>query len=186
MKKLYVSISKFLSYILRHHPEKFNIQLDSKGFTDLEKILDILNERYREIEITKQLIFDIIKNSDKIRFEIIHNKIRAVYGHSINKKIEMPEIENPPNKLYHGTAKQAYLSIIQEGLKKKKRQYVHLSEDIETAKLVGGRRVKNPIILEIDVIKAKSEGFKFYKSHEIYLADYIPPKFISIYKRKID
>lgn len=183
VRQLYIKISKTLSYILRHHPEQFNIQLDSNGFTDFEVVLKILNEKYKEIEITNELVKKINKISDKKRFEIKENKIRAIYGHSITEKIEIPEALNPPNKLYHGTIEKAYLSIKQEGLKKVSRQYVHLSSDIETAIIVGKRRVNNPIILEIDVESAKKEGIKFYKSDEIYLADYVPPKFISIHKK---
>ena len=33
MNRLYTRISKFMSYILRHHPERFNIELDADGYT---------------------------------------------------------------------------------------------------------------------------------------------------------
>ncbi|MBY9007258.1 MAG: RNA 2'-phosphotransferase [Candidatus Lokiarchaeota archaeon] len=183
MNKLEISISKTISYILRHHPEEFNIQLDSEGFVNLQDILMILNKKYENIKITKEFVENINRISDKKRFEIEENKIRAIYGHSIKKKIEIPEVLDPPNELFHGTSEKAYLSIKQIGLKKQKRQYVHLSDDIKTAITVGMRREKRPpIVLIIDVKKARESDIKFYKSGEIYLADYIPPEFISIYK----
>ena len=183
MKKLYVKISKFLSYILRHHPEKFNLGLDSEGFTDVQPIIEILNNKFNYLndEITKETIIEIIKTSDKKRFELNENKIRAYYGHSLSKKIKMVEVVSLPPKLYHGTTFKAYNMIKVEGLNKRKRQYIHLSENVETAILVGKRKTKTPIILEIDTIAAQKEGIVFYKSGDMFLTDYIPPRFISIY-----
>ena len=181
MKKEYIKISKFLSYILRHHPEKVGITLDQEGFTDLDKILEILNQRYINLnfgKITEETIKDIIEQSDKLRFEISGGKIRAFYGHSIDVKIIMKEPEELPQKLYHGTNSRAWMFIKEEGLKKKGRQYVHLSDSIHTAKIVARRRTSEPIILEVDTTVAKKEGIKFYKSGDMYLAEWIPPKFI--------
>ncbi len=182
MKKLYIKISKFLSFILRHQPEKFGIELDSEGFAGLKQILEILNKKYRDIninEITKDTIEEIIKQSNKKRFEIIENKIRAFYGHSLNEKIEMPEAKSLPPKLYHGTTLKAYNKIKTEGLTKRGRQYVHLSDRTKNAIVVGKRKTKNPIILIINVLKAQRNGVKFYKSGDMYLTDYIKPYFIS-------
>ncbi len=179
LNELYIKISKFLSYILRHHPEKFDFQLDSKGYAKLESVLKILNEKFTNIEINKELVQDLIKKSDKKRFEINKNSIRAFYGHSINIKINMAEIKNPPEKLYHGTTTWSYKKIKNEGLKSKGRQYVHLSQDLKTARSVAQRRTNNPIILEINVNRALKDGVKFYKSGDMYLADIIPSKYLN-------
>lgn len=181
----YTKISKFLSFVLRHHPEKFGIQLEIDGFTDLELILGILNEKYQRLgntKITKETIEEIILKSDKKRFEIKGNQIRAFYGHSIDSKIKMMEPKSLPLKLYHGTNLKAYNKIKIEGLTKKSRQYVHLADNIDTAVLVGKRKVNNPIILIIDVKSAQKEGTIFYKSGDMFLADHILPKFISTLK----
>jgi RNA:NAD 2'-phosphotransferase (TPT1/KptA family) len=45
--------------------------------------------------------------------------------------------------------------------------------------MVGKRRTKNPIIIEIDVKSAQKDGVGFYKSGDMFLADYIPPKYFS-------
>ncbi|MHC5228101.1 RNA 2'-phosphotransferase [Enterococcus sp. LJL99] len=46
----------------------------------------------------------------------------------------------PPKILYHGTANKFLKSIKKEGLIPMSRQYVHLSEDLETATLIGNRK----------------------------------------------
>jgi putative RNA 2'-phosphotransferase len=181
MKRVYIKISKFLSYLLRHHPEKFNLSLDPEGFAELGEVLIILNKRFDNLQqdITKSTLIDLIRTSDKKRFEIKENKIRAYYGHSLSKRINMKEAINLPPKLYHGTTFKAYNKIEVEGLNKKRRQYVHLSDNIASAMMVGKRRTKNPIIIEIDVKSAQKDGVGFYKSGDMFLADYIPPKYFS-------
>ncbi len=61
------------------------------------------------------------------------------------------------------------------------RQYVHLSEDINTASLVGSRKTKTPIILSVDTFAAREYGVKFYYGNDkVWLADRIPSKYILI------
>ncbi|MHA1294665.1 MAG: RNA 2'-phosphotransferase [Promethearchaeota archaeon] len=182
MKKDYIKISKFLSFILRHHPEIYGIKLNSDGFADLEQIIDILNQKFKFNDfkgITKKILKNIIKKSDKCRYEISNNKIRAYYGHSIKEKIIMDELKKIPKKLFHGTTLKAYRCIKKEGLKNKSRQYVHLTNNIKNAEIVAKRRTNNPIILEINTDNAKKDGVKFYKSGDMFLADFIPPEHIS-------
>lgn len=180
MKGLYVRISKFLAYILRHHPSKYNLHLDRKGYTDLDKVLEVLNENFSSHKITIDLLKDLIEKSNKNRYEIVEEKkIRALYGHSVDLKIQMPEVKSPPDVLYHGTTERAWGEIENEGLKKSGRQYVHLSKDIDTARKVGKRRTNDPVILKIKVMQAKKDGITFYKSGDMFLADHIPPEFIT-------
>lgn len=64
------------------------------------------------------------------------------------------------------------------------RQYVHLSEDIETANLVGKRKDKNPIILVINTENARAKGTNFYLGNEkVWLADSILPEFFDVLKK---
>lgn len=181
MNKKFMRISKFLSFILRHHPEKVGINLETQGFADLNEILMILNKRYSDLGlemITKDTLIEMMKASDKLRFEIVENKIRALYGHSIKIKMILNEAENLPDKLYHGTSLKAYKNIQEEGLKKRGRQYVHLSKDINTAIQVGRRHSKDIVILEIDVKSAEKNGIKFYKAGDVYLSEDIPSKYL--------
>lgn len=71
-------------------------------------------------------------------------------------------------------------SIRQKGLLPKGRQYVHLSQDVETAYSVGMSHDMNPCILEIDAKQAWKDGIIFYYGNEkVWLADEIPSKYIS-------
>ena len=108
------------------------------------------------------------------------NKIRALYGHSIPQKI-VKSAEEPPEILYHGTARRFIESIMAEGLIPKGRQYVHLSSDTDTAAQVGKRRDGQPVMLKIHAKEAWDDGAMFYHGNEtIWLSDFVDKKYIEI------
>lgn len=175
----YIELGKEITYALRHAPWEYELEMDDKGFVDIEQLLSAINEenKYSKI-IDKFDIIKVIEVSNKKRLEIIGERIRAMYGHSFPMQIKYEE-ETPPAMLYHGTAKRFLNSIKKEGLKPMSRQYVHLSEDIETAKMVGKRRDSDPVILYIDTVEAIKAGVKFYKANDkVWLCKELLPQFI--------
>jgi len=68
----------------------------------------------------------MIAHSDKRRYEIAAERIRALYGHSFGNKL-VKEVGVPPDILFHGTSFDSYQLIQEESLRPMKRQYVHLS-----------------------------------------------------------
>lgn len=177
-----VELSKEISYALRHAPEQYGLKLDSDGWADLEKLLGSLKEDRRFFDVTELSIIAMIEETDKKRHEITDGKIRAVYGHSIDTKI-IKEPTQPPDLLYHGTAHKFKDSIWEIGLVSKERQYVHLSEDIDTAIIVGKRKDTQPIILKINSKQAWNDGILFYAgTDKIWLADSISVKYLSLAK----
>ena len=161
----------------------YNIKLDENGFVSIDTLLSAINNKnhYNKI-ITRKDLDHIITTSNKKRYEIIDNNIKALYGHSKTVNIKR-EPETPPDTLYHGTSHNALDSIKTQGLLSMSRNYVHFSVDIETALIVGKRRDPNPIILQIDSKKAHNDGIKFYFGNDgIWLSDTLPPQYIKIIK----
>lgn len=180
----YIKLSKEVSYALRHAPWEYELELDENGFVPIEQLLNSLNSsnEYDRL-ITKEDLEYIIEHSDKKRHEIAKENIRALYGHSVPKKLEKTK-GTPPDVLYHGTAKRFLNSIMSEGLLPMKRQYVHLSVDTDMATLVGKRRDNDPIILEIDSKRAYQDGITFYIGNDnVWLCDNIPAKYIKILEK---
>ena len=176
----YLELSKEISYALRHAPWEYELEMDESGWVSVEQLLNALTENSKWDNVTEADLNYIINNSDKKRHEIVDGKIRAIYGHSIPQKI-MNESAEPPKILYHGTAVSFIESIIKSGLLPKKRQYVHLSVDIETANQVGRRRDNNPVILVIDAETAWKDGILFYKGNDkVLLADIVLAKYIIV------
>lgn len=176
----YLELSKEISYALRHAPWEYELKLDENGWVSVKQLLTALNESDKWENVTVEDLEHMIENSDKKRHELVEGKIRALYGHSIPKRIAK-EITEPPAILYHGTARRFLESIEDIGLLPKGRQYVHLSNDIETALQVGKRHDDKPVILEINAKKAWDEGIKFYLGNDkVWLADNIPSKYIKV------
>lgn len=176
----YIKFSKEISYALRHAPWEYELEMDENGFVDIQQLLLSINEEnvYPKV-IDKTDVFHVIEISDKKRFEVSGERIRAIYGHSFPMQIKYNE-ETPPAILYHGTAKRFLNSIMTEGLKPMSRQYVHLSADIETAMQVGKRRDSEPVILQIDTISALEAGIKFYHANnKVWLCKRMPCPFLS-------
>ncbi|MDI6641139.1 MAG: RNA 2'-phosphotransferase [Elusimicrobiota bacterium] len=170
-----VKLSKFMSYILRHNPKGFNLSIDRNGFVDIDELLEIIRKRYSSV--SREMIEELIATSDKKRFEIVNNRIRATYGHTIPVELGLSEVE-PPEILYHGTSRNSVVRILKEGLKPMSRQYVHLSVTEKDAFQVGLRRENKPAILKIKAREAFRSGIKFFKSGDVYLVKGISPEFI--------
>ena len=174
----YQELSKEISYALRHAPWEYELEMDEKGWVPIEQLLDALHGKKKWINICETDLIKMIELSEKKRHEIENGKISAFYGHSIPMKI-VKEEKMPPDVLYHGTARRFMESIMEKGLLPQNRQYVHLSQDIETAENVGKRHDGKPCILMIDAKRAWDQGIKFYLGNEkVWLADAVPSQFI--------
>ena len=172
-------ISKLLSLVLRHKPEKAGIIIDQNGWTDVKTLLKNINTKF--FELSFEQLKKAVDTNDKKRYSFNKSftKIRANQGHSIPVDLELKPMV-PPEFLYHGTPCRFVSSIFKEGIKKQSRQYVHLSSDIKTAKKVGNRRGKSTI-LKIAALQMHFAGFEFYISENmVWLTDYVDPKYIEI------
>jgi putative RNA 2'-phosphotransferase len=174
---LKVKVSRYMSYLLRHNPE--NLKIDRYGFVSLNELVKKLKERY---QVDKKFILEIVEKSDRKRFEIVEDKIRALYGHTIPVDLELEE-DKAVKVLYHGTTPDAASKILKVGLKPMKRKWVHLSPTVMIAKEVGLRRTRKPVILKINAEAARKNGVRFYKaSDRVYLCKELSPKYIKLTK----
>ncbi len=174
-----VKVSKQIAYYLRHHPS--GMEMDERGFVEMEELLEKLRERWPQLD--KHDLQEIVDGDEKGRYEIRGGKIRAIYGHSLDVRPNLPK--SYLQKLYHGTTPHALGPIMEEGLKPKGRQKVHLSKTPEEAIKVGKRRTNSPVVLEIDAGRAREMGVEIHRaSKEVFVADAIPPSLLSIWDDK--
>ena len=170
-------ISRFLSYLLRHHPKEYSIAIDRNGFAQWSEVIAIVRERFPEV--TEEQMYAVVAASEKQRFEFKDGKVRATYGHSFPVDLGLEPVEPPP-QLYYGTARDLAQSILRKGLKPRDRQYVHLSASATEAIAVGRRRDPTPAIIVVDATAAHAEGFRFYASGPLFLTENVPTKFLSL------
>jgi putative RNA 2'-phosphotransferase len=174
--------SRYLSYLLRHHPETIGLTMTSSGWVNVEELT--LNSKGL---FTLEYLEEIVATDKKKRYSFNENKtmIRANQGHSIPINPDLEEKE-PPYHLYHGTASRFLESIKATGIQKQSRTLVHLSQDKDTAYTVG-KRHGEPVIIVINAFQMHKDGIKFYQSENgVWLTDYVDPKYFSvIYNNKI-
>ena len=170
-------LGKFLSLILRHRPETIGIKLDEHGYANVDELLKGINKSGRQIDLNTLERIVRENNKNRYHFNEEHTKIRSNQGHSIPVDLEFQKVI-PPNIIYHGTASRFLGSILKEGIKKQGRQYVHLSEDYETAEKVGERHGV-PVVLVIDAKRMAQDGVEFYLSENgVWMCDKVEKKYI--------
>ena len=170
-------ISRFLSYLLRHRPKEYPLAFDRYGFVAWSAIVDLVQERF--FDATEQAVRAVVTESEKKRFELRDDKVRATYGHSFPVDLGLEPVEPPP-ELYFGTARDLAQSILHTGLKPRDRQFVHLSASLEEAEAVGKRRDLTPAIVVVDARAARQADIAFYRSGPLFLAENVPPQFLSL------
>lgn len=172
-----IKLGRFISLVLRHHPESIGLKLDEFGYANVDELISQMNKHGKYIDF--DTLKYIVDTNDKQRYSFNGDftKVRANQGHSINVDLRLTE-KIPPNILYHGTATRFLDNIMKGGITKQSRQYVHLSKDIDTATKVGKRHGKVAILV-LDTSKMYQDGVKFYLSDNgVWLTDYVNPKYI--------
>lgn len=159
-----------MAFFLRHDK---TYPFDEHGWREVRDLMENHGYTMEELEA-------IVATNNKRRFEFSEDKsrIRARQGHSVHVDVELEE-KMPPDTLFHGTAKAFIDSIMEKGIIKGNRLYVHLSTTKEIATNVG-RRHGEPIVLVIDAKRMAEDSHRFFLSRNgVWLTDYVDPKYIT-------
>lgn len=178
------TISKQMSFWLRHRPDDAGLTLTESGWTDVSALLEALHRKGLVCDIER--LHAVIAENDKQRFELSADgrSIRARQGHSLQIELGLIPV-TPPESLFHGTAERFLPSILSEGLKPMKRHHVHLSADRETATRVGRRHGK-PVVLLVNSGEMALNGYTFYRTdNSVWLTDWVPVTFLSEQSRNV-
>ena len=171
--------SKFLSLVLRHAPERIGIVLDAQGWTSVDDLIAKANAA--GVALDRSTLAEIVATSDKQRFTLSPDgaRIRAAQGHSVDVDLDLkPAV--PPAVLFHGTARTNVDAILAEGLRPGKRQHVHLSPDVETARRVGMRHGA-PVIFEVATNRMHADGMVFWQADNgVWLTDFAAPNYLKL------
>lgn len=170
-------ISRFLTFLLRHQPREYPLVFDKRGFVDWRDLVEIVQERF--YEVTEEEIRAVVTDSEKQRFELKDDKVRATYGHSFPIDLES-EAAEPPERLYYGAARDLARSMTRNGLRPRDRKYIHLSVSVQDAESVARRHDPAPAVIVVSAQAAHAEGVRFYRAGPLFLAEHVPAKFLSL------
>lgn len=169
-----------VSHALRHEPWLYALEMDEEGWVPVDQLLMALREKRDLASVDRLTLERMLASAAKQRHELVGDRIRALYGHSLPRRIPRRPA-TPPPRLFHGTAAETWGLIELDGLLPMRRQDVHLSVDRETARLVAMRQHADPLTLEVDAAAAASAGVAFYQGNElVWLAGSIPSQFIAV------
>ena len=173
------TISKFMSLVLRHQPQRIGLGLDGAGWADIDDLLARAATAGRAI--TRDQLNEVVATSDKRRFALSDDgtRIRANQGHSIDVDLGLAPLQ-PLAFLFHGTASRFVESIMATGLERRSRHHVHLTSNPATGEAVG-RRYGQPVVLRIASGAMAAQGHVFLRSaNDVWLVEAVPPNFISM------
>lgn len=161
--------SKRLAFLLRHDK---TYEFELGGWRSVKDL--VANHGFSGTELD-----NIVATDSKGRYELSPDKslIRARWGHSVPVEFG-DECSEVPDILYHGTADIYLLSIQKEGIRRKNRQFVHLTDDRILA-METGKRHGNPVIMTVDAKRMKKDGVLFWKRGDrIWLTQCVAPHYL--------
>ena len=174
-------LSKYLCLLLRHQPDKAELDMDKHGWVSVEQLIDGVN-RFSSYHLDRTLLEKIVAedNKGRYRFDENHEMIKCCQGHSI-AWVE-PELDycEPPEFLYHGTTSKSLEAIEESGaIKKMKRHAVHMQADINKAWQSAERWHKTPVVLKIAASEMYSDGYRFgVTENEVWCTEKVPVKYV--------
>ena len=172
-------LSRTMAGVLRHFPERFDLQMDRQGFVDLRAFVNALQRKqHRYHWLRPHHVVAIIETDNKGRYEFRDGMIRATYAHSFEVELDHPA-GAAPDMLYYPTTPEEVDIVLEVGLKPSDRKMVHLSKGIGDAVNAGRVRTDAPVILEVDAKGATDDGILIQKAGKtVYLTTDVPPKYL--------
>ncbi len=170
-------ITRSLAFMLRHQPERFDLEVDAHGFAALDDVVRALNERLGE-PVAAEDVEDAVASGDRVRYEIQDDRIRALYGHSI--AVEPGAPSKPPEVLYVAIPASELERAQRYGLRGGRRRFLHLAGTLADAREAGRRAARRYAVLSIQALDAWEEGVNFYDRRSLWLAEEVPTHLLEV------
>ena len=170
-------ITRSLAYMLRHQPEEFGLEVDKQGWAALSDVVHALNEKLGE-DVEEADVHAAVDSGDRKRYEIQGDRVRALYGHSI--EIEPGEPSEPPEHVYVGVSRMDADRAARHGLRSGRRRFLHLATTIEDAIDMGKRLGREYAVVTVNAREAHEGGIHFWDRYSLWLSDPIPTDYLSV------
>ncbi|MED6241101.1 tRNA 2'-phosphotransferase 1 [Ataeniobius toweri] len=167
-----VSLSKSMSFVLRHGATQMGLQMATDGFLFVEDLLAHPQFHLYTLEDIER----VVATNDKQRFKLRSHpedgrrQIRANQGHSVQViDLELKPVlagsPDCPTEVVHGSYLRSWPSIQQQGLSRMKRTHIHLACGLPGEDgVISGMRKNCDLAVFIDVPRALADGIEFFWS----------------------
>ncbi len=176
-------VGRMMAGILRHFPERFELQMDGRGWVDLEQFVESIKRSRQNYArwLRTEHIQALVETDEKGRYQIDGGMVRATYAHSVDVNLDdLPEAT--ADHLYFPVAEEELDMVLETGLRPSDRNMIHLSGSAEKAYSAGRVHMHDPIILSVDVGKANMGGnFIFRAGKAVYVTDAVEPECIAVF-----
>jgi len=175
------SVGRILAGVLRHFPEKFDLDMDLNGWVDIRDVSEEIRRRKRNLHWLRVHHLRAIAETDpKGRYQVEDNRIRASYGHSVDVELDHPS-DDVPNSLFYPCTQEEVDLLLENGITPTDRRWVHLSLTYQDAYNAGIHRTEDPQILEVDAAAALLADVYIGKAGPtVFVTRGMPPDFIEV------
>lgn len=175
------SLARKLALVLRHAPEKFDLEMDINGWIDIKDIIRQFKKGNKRFHWLRPHHFTAIAETDpKGRYEVRGNTIRATYGHTVEIELDLPT-DNIPDALYFPCDPEQAENLLEVGISPSGRAHVHLSATIRNAAEAGHVHFKLPTILEVDTAQMHAAGETIWHAGvTVYLTENVPAQYLTV------
>ena len=178
------SMARKLALVLRHAPEKFELEMDINGWIDVRDIVRKFKAgRRRQHWLRPHHISAISETDPKGRYEVRGNMMRATYGHTVEIELDLPS-SNIPDSLYYPCDPGVAENLMEIGISPGDRSHVHLSATIRSAAEAGRFHHSDPCIIEVDTARMTASGETIWHAGvTVFLTDAVAGEFLSLVDR---
>ena len=173
-------VGRTMAGILRHFPERFELEMDDQGFVSLREMVSAMRDNNRRMHwLRTHHVIALVESDPKGRYQVSGDNVRATYGHTLELDLRHPSDNIPDELFYPATSEEAEI-ILETGIIPADRRMVHLSKTYEDAFSAGSVRVDEPVILAVDTVRARADGIEIGRAaRTVYLCSQVPPEYLS-------
>ena len=175
-------MARKLALVLRHAPEKFDLEMDINGWIEVRDIVRKFKSGGRRPQhwLRPHHLRAISETDTKGRYEVRGNMMRATYGHTVEIELDLPS-SNIPDSLFYPSDPEEAGNLIELGITPGDRSHVHLSASIKFAADAGRVHHRSPAIIEVDTARMVASGETIWHAGvTVFLADSVPGEYLSI------
>jgi len=167
--------------ILRHFPEKFDLEMDLNGWVSIRDLSNALSKRDRRLHWLRDRHIEVIVEIDeKGRYEVRGGMVRATYAHTVEIELDLPT-DLIPDLLFYPCSADELDVLLEAGIKPGGRRWVHLSKTVTTACNAGRVHHAHPLIIEVDTIQMQADGNTVYRAGTtVYLTEDVPSEYCQL------